>query len=87
METAGEAADSFGRLLVVGLSAMLILQAAINIAMTTGIIPVVGITLPFMSYGGSAMLADMLAMSLILNVAMRGHRITPGSRERPAARG
>ena len=87
METAGEAADSFGRLLVVGLSSMLILQAVINIAMTTGIIPVVGITLPFMSYGGSAMLADMLAMSLILNVAMRGHRIAPGSRERPAARG
>ncbi len=87
METAGESADSFGRLLVVGLSSMLILQAAINIAMTTGIIPVVGITLPFMSYGGSAMLADMLAMSLILNVAMRGHRIPPGSRDRPAARG
>ena len=87
METAGEAADSFGRLLVVGLSSMLMLQAAINIAMTTGIIPVVGITLPFMSYGGSAMLADMLAMSLILNVAMRGHRIPPGSAERPAARG
>ncbi len=87
METAGEAADSFGRLLVVGLSCMLILQAVINIAMTTGIIPVVGITLPFMSYGGSAMLADMLAMSLILNVAMRGRRMVPGSRERPAARG
>ncbi|MGC9260096.1 MAG: FtsW/RodA/SpoVE family cell cycle protein [Phycisphaerae bacterium] len=87
METAGESADSFGRLLVVGLSSMLMLQAAINIAMTTGIIPVVGITLPFMSYGGSAMLADMLAMSLILNVAMRGGRIPPGSGHRPAARG
>ncbi len=87
METAGESTDSFGRLLVVGLSSILMLQAAINIAMTTGIIPVVGITLPFMSYGGSAMLADMMAMSLILNVAMRSRRINPSHHERPASRG
>ncbi len=71
LEIAGNATDPFGRLLVVGLSSMIILQAVINIAMTTGLIPVVGITLPFMSYGGSAVAADMLATSLILNVAMR----------------
>ena len=71
LEIAGNSADPFGRLLVIGLSSMIILQAIINIAMTTGLIPVVGITLPFMSYGGSAVAADMLATSLILNVAMR----------------
>ncbi len=71
MEIAGNCADSFGRLMVVGLSSMMVLQATINMAMTTGLIPVVGITLPFMSYGGSALVADMLATSLILNVAMR----------------
>jgi rod shape determining protein RodA len=73
LEIAGETTDCFGRLLVVGLSSMMIGQVVINIAMTTGLIPVVGITLPFMSYGGSAMAADMLATSLILNVAMRRH--------------
>lgn len=77
METAGSAPDSFARLLVVGLASMLILQATINIAMTTGLIPVVGITLPFLSYGGSAIVTDMLATGLILNVALR--------RERPLA--
>ncbi|HMD54817.1 MAG TPA: FtsW/RodA/SpoVE family cell cycle protein, partial [Phycisphaerae bacterium] len=76
LEIAGETADSFGRLLVIGLATMIIGQVIINIAMTTGLIPVVGITLPFMSYGGSAMVADMLATSLILNVAMRHRRKT-----------
>ena len=71
LEIAGNSADPFARLLVVGLASMILLQAVINIAMTTGLIPVVGITLPFMSYGGSAVAADMLATSLILNVAMR----------------
>ncbi len=74
LEIAGNSADPFARLLVVGLASMIMLQAAINVAMTTGLIPVVGITLPFMSYGGSAVAADMLATSLILNVAMRERR-------------
>ena len=79
LEIAGDSADSFGRLLVIGLATMIIGQAIINIAMTVGLLPVVGITLPFMSYGGSAMAADMLATSLILNVAMR-QRSGPANR-------
>lgn len=75
MEIADNSSDTMGRVMVVGLSTMIITQATINIGMTTGIIPVVGITLPFMSYGGSAMVADMLATSLILNVALRDRRL------------
>ncbi len=74
LEIADQSNDVLGRVMVVGLSTMIITQATINIGMTTGIIPVVGITLPFMSYGGSAMAADMLATSLILNVALRDRR-------------
>lgn len=76
LEIADNSNDVMGRVLVVGLSTMIITQATINIGMTTGIIPVVGITLPFMSYGGSAMVADMLATALILNVALRDRRST-----------
>ena len=75
LEIADNSGDVMGRVLVVGLSTMIITQATINIGMTTGIIPVVGITLPFMSYGGSAMVADMLATALILNVALRDRRL------------
>ncbi len=80
LEIADNSNDAMGRVMVVGLSTMIITQATINIGMTTGIIPVVGITLPFMSYGGSAMVADMLATSLILNVALRDRRLILSSR-------
>ncbi len=74
LEIAGDCSDPFGRLLVVGLSSFLILQAVINIGMTTGLLPVVGITLPFMSYGGSAVVTDLLMAGLILNVATHRRR-------------
>ena len=74
LEIASSTADPFGRIVVVGLGSMLMMQTMINIAMTTGIIPVVGITLPFLSYGGSAIAAYMLATGLILNVAVRNRR-------------
>jgi rod shape determining protein RodA len=80
LEIADNSNDAMGRVMAVGLSTMIITQATINIGMTTGIIPVVGITLPFMSYGGSAMVADMLATSLILNVALRDRRLILSSR-------
>ena len=65
------ARDSFGALLAAGLTGGIILQATMNLAMTTGLLPVVGITLPFLSYGGSSMLALMASLGLIMNVSMR----------------
>ena len=60
--------DNFGRMILVGVSAMLLVQAVINIGMCIGITPVIGITLPFFSAGGSSMLSVWLAVGLVLSV-------------------
>ncbi len=57
--------------LIVGITSLLSTQILINIAMVLGVFPVVGMPLPWMSYGGTAILADMISMALILNVRMR----------------
>ena len=65
------ARDQFGRLVCVGVLAMLVFQIFENVGMTMGITPITGIPLPFMSYGGSAMLASFAGIGLVLNVHMR----------------
>lgn len=67
---------SFGRLLAAGLGGMLFVYGAANIAMVTGLIPVVGVPLPFVSYGGSALVTNLAALGLIVNVdrQSRGRR-------------
>jgi rod shape determining protein RodA len=73
----GEAAEDFqGELIVYGVFAMMFFQIFENMAMTMGLMPVTGITLPFISYGGSSMLTNMLALALVLNVNMRSKLIT-----------
>jgi cell division protein FtsW (lipid II flippase) len=71
VEIAGSTRDMFGRLLVVGLACMILAQATINLSMTVGLAPVVGVALPFVSYGGSSLLASLLAAGLLLNVSVR----------------
>lgn len=63
--------DPFGRLIAVGLSAFVGFQAMVNIAMNVGLAPIVGVTLPFVSYGGSSMLSAWLMTGLIINIAIR----------------
>ncbi len=70
---AGKAKDNLGALLAAGLTATVFWQVIINIAMTSGALPVVGITLPFLSYGGSSLLALLTSIGLIMNVSMRRH--------------
>jgi rod shape determining protein RodA len=65
------ARDQFGRLICVGVLAMLVFQIFENVGMTMGITPITGIPLPFMSYGGSAMITSCLGIGLVLNVHMR----------------
>jgi rod shape determining protein RodA len=60
--------NQFGRILAIGLTANLFLYVFINIAMVMGLIPVVGVPLPLISYGGTAMLAVMLAFGLVMSV-------------------
>jgi rod shape determining protein RodA len=68
------ARDRFGMLLCVGVLSMLVFQVFQNVGMTMGIMPITGIPLPFMSYGGSSTLAAWIAMGLVLNVHMRRFR-------------
>ena len=62
----------------VGIVTLLATQTVINTAMTVGLLPVVGITLPLMSYGGSSLIMTAAALGLLMNVGMRpGYEMTP----------
>jgi len=69
--TAQIAQDRLGMLICVGVLSMLVFQIFQNVGMTMGIMPITGITLPFMSYGGSSIIASWIAIGLVLNVHMR----------------
>jgi len=63
--------DPFGTILAVGISAMIFMQVFVNIGMVMGLMPVVGVPLPFISYGGSSIATMMIAVGLLINVSMR----------------
>lgn len=69
--TAVRAPDPFDRLLSIGVVAMMMFQIFQSVGMTTGIMPVTGIPLPFVSYGGSSMITSMVAIGLVLGVHRR----------------
>jgi cell division protein FtsW len=65
------APDAFGRLLALGITAMVISQALINFAVVLGMVPTKGIPLPFVSYGGSSLLVMLLATGVLLNISQQ----------------
>jgi rod shape determining protein RodA len=71
LKIASEARDRFGATVCVGVGAMLFWHVAINIGMVVGILPVVGVTLPLISYGGSSVMTVMAALGLVMNVSIR----------------
>ena len=79
-----DAQDRFGLLLSVGLVSMLAFHMIVNIGMTIGIMPVTGIPLPFMSYGGSALITNFLACGILINVALQKDRLVFGDATRRA---
>ncbi len=68
------AKDPFGTFLATGIGAMVMIQMFVNIGMTIGIMPITGIPLPFLSYGGSALIADFSAMGILQSIRMRSMR-------------
>ncbi len=68
LEIAGHNTDPFGRLLAVGIVAMFAVEVIVNVSMTVGLMPITGLTLPFVSYGGSSLLVSMAAVGLLNNV-------------------
>ena len=70
--------EPFGRLLVVGVATMFFSQLFINVGVACGIIPLTGLTLPFMSYGGSSLLASFVGIGLVCNVAVQPQRVMGG---------
>jgi rod shape determining protein RodA len=71
IQNAQTAADAPGALLIVGIVGVLLFQIAINIGMCIGLMPVTGIPLPLMSYGGSSVLFTFLSLGIVMNVRMR----------------
>ena len=67
-----DAPDPYGAFLAAGISGWLVLQAFINIAVAQGLLPTMGVTLPFISYGGSSLLVSLAAAGVLMNVARQG---------------
>jgi cell division protein FtsW len=72
LQTAKRAGDHYGKVLVAGLTSLVLVQATINLFAVTGMAPLTGVPLPFVSYGNSSLLTALFAVGLILNVARGG---------------
>jgi cell division protein FtsW len=68
------AQDNFGAYLAVGLTSLIGLQAAINLAVVSGLMPTKGLSLPFLSYGGSSLLVNMVAIGILLNISSQSRQ-------------
>ena len=69
------ASDKFGQLLAVGVGALVFFQVVVNVGMNLSVVPVTGLTLPFISYGGSSLVSMLIAIGLAQSVYIR-HRKT-----------
>ena len=88
VRTALRAPDALGMLLATGVTAWFVVQAFVNIGAVVGVLPVTGVPLPFVSAGGSSLVASMAAAGLLANVARQASETAPGARaeRRPVAR-
>ncbi|MFQ5963976.1 MAG: rod shape-determining protein RodA [Candidatus Scalinduaceae bacterium] len=71
MDIALKTKETYGKLIVTGFTAMFATQIIINVSMSIGLLPITGLTLPFISYGGSSLLSSFIALSFIFNVKLR----------------
>jgi cell division protein FtsW len=90
LRIAHECSDRFGQLLGVGITASVFVYAALNMYVATGLFPVTGLPLPFLSYGGSALIVNAFSVGIMLNLSRRlpgSQRRTLSLRQAPAAMG
>ncbi len=85
IRTAARAPDRFGRFLAVGITCWIVSQAFINIGAVIGLLPVTGLPLPFVSFGGSSLVIVMAATGLLLSVAARERPLPDGGRQGAAS--
>ena len=71
-----QAQDAFGMLIAVGLASMILFQLVVNVGMVTGVMPVTGIPLPFVTYGGSSLITLLFGMGILQSIRMRSHKPT-----------
>jgi cell division protein FtsW len=86
LKVAQRAKDNYGKLLVAGLTSLILIQATINLFAVMGLAPLTGVPLPFVSYGNSSLLATLFSVGLILNVA-RGGRAAAARASTPTRAG
>jgi len=79
VRTAMRAPDSFGYVLALGVGLLVFMSAIVNMAMATGVIPTAGLPLPFISYGGSSLLASLAAIGIIVNISHEGRERSAGA--------
>ena len=70
-----KAQDSFGSLLAVGITSLVGIEALINIAVVTSSMPATGMSLPFFSYGGTALVILLFCMGILLNISRSGSKV------------
>ncbi|MGZ5307014.1 MAG: FtsW/RodA/SpoVE family cell cycle protein, partial [Actinomycetota bacterium] len=80
------APDTFGRLLAAGITSWIGLQAIVNLGAVTGLLPITGVPLPFVSFGGSALIVTLGAVGVLASIARAGGTSRAGERRRRAAR-
>jgi rod shape determining protein RodA len=78
IRVAATAKDRFGAVLAIGVGSLIFWHAFFNLGMVTGLLPVVGVTLPLFSYGGSSVLTVLMGIGLLMNVSMRRYYVAPG---------
>ncbi|MGB9879595.1 MAG: FtsW/RodA/SpoVE family cell cycle protein, partial [Anaerolineae bacterium] len=78
LRAASLAQDAFGRLIACGVATMIFFQSFVNIAVNVGLLPVTGLTLPLVSYGGSSLWATLLGIGLVESVVMRHKKLEFG---------
>ena len=85
---AARAPDRFGTLLAAGITAWIVVQAFVNIGAVAGVLPITGVPLPFVSFGGSSLVVLMFGAGMLLNVAKQGRPVEAARRSsRPVAAG